>query len=286
MLVDRTHNIGWQSSGVYKEQAGQNKVSLLAGKPHGGQPDRVKAGETALSKAAEVYISAQGRKLSDDLLAAPDAELEDILTPLNAELARESKEQSEIREKKERIKGIDKQLESQGDVMTDDEKQALLKEKATLEKASKTDDDRLAEAFAAKRGIEKKLEDDNLTSEEAIYYGDRLAEAESAVQGLQYKMYNDNLNHNAKLAAANQEEADALTAELKDNLTKNVSEIMEEKAKEAQQLQGHYEAAATISEQQKVDTSTLPQEEDATEMQQPKPEDMETDMKNATKIES
>mgnify|MGYP000845161239 FL=1 len=171
-----------------------------------------------LSRAAEIYISAQGRKLSeavDGLSGNP------LMGTAEAQLAALDAKDQDVRESKKQLEIVEDKLKDE--TLSDNDRVELEKEKRILKEASQTREDKLAELYGQKKGFLKRLHAGEITADEA--YGiswpltDVSALSETGpvsainreIRRLQGEM-RDEARHRQELeAATNQERADRLS---------------------------------------------------------------------------
>ncbi|MCI6099449.1 MAG: hypothetical protein MR698_02230 [Selenomonas sp.] len=130
-----------------------------------------------LSKAAEVYISQNGKELSaaSRLRADQETGAESSLREIKADKAQTASD-------KKRIAEIDETLSAEDGRLTDSDREALQKERAELEQRSKTPEDRLHETYQKIRTLEKEQDSGTLTEGDTCIIADQISALESSIR--------------------------------------------------------------------------------------------------------
>lgn len=140
-----------------------NKLSFLHGENSaaaGKSPERRQnPAAEILGHAAEVYISAKGKALSE----SDDRDTD--LTPAEAALAANERERADKHAKKVQAEEIEKRIRTDTD-LTDEDRAKLQKRADELKHAGMTDEDKLSELYAKANELEKRVKDGIVTDRE------------------------------------------------------------------------------------------------------------------------
>ncbi|MFC2337782.1 MAG: hypothetical protein ACFNUI_07210 [Negativicutes bacterium] len=171
-----------------------------------------------LSRAAEIYISAQGRKLSeavDGLSGNP------LMGTAEARLAALNAKEQDVRENKKQLEIVEDKLKDE--TLSDNDRGKLEKEKRILKEASQTREDKLAELYGQKEAFGKRLNAGEITADEAYGISRPLTDVPALsgtgpvsainreIRRLQGEMRDEARNRQELETAANQERADRLS---------------------------------------------------------------------------
>lgn len=141
--------------------------------------------DTVIGKAAEVYISKEGRKLSEEALDPLNRLSQtDFMTDAEKELSKLWQEERDKAEYKKKAAEIEERL-AKDDSLTDKEREKMQAEAAELRKKGMTTDDKLYDLYDQKHAIEKDVKDNggSYTAEEISYF-------QSQINELAWKIHN------------------------------------------------------------------------------------------------
>jgi hypothetical protein len=141
--------------------------------------------DTVIGKAAEVYISKEGRKLSEDALD-PLKRLSqtDFMTDAEKQLYKLSQEERDKAEYKKQAAEIEERL-AKDSSLTDKEREDLQAQADELKEKGMTLDDKLYALYDKKRGIEKNIEEND-----GKYMAADIAGLQKQIDQLNRKIYN------------------------------------------------------------------------------------------------
>ena len=166
----------------------------------------------ALSKAADVYISAKGKALSD-----ADGAAAQLMTPAEAALHAQQKELDDKRTKKAQAAEIEQRIKTDA-ALTDEDKAKLQKQADELRRAGMTDEDKMNEAYEKIEGLEQLVRDGKATykevSEQILHYekqasalNDIIAEKSKRYTALRTQAVQERAGIEAPAAKAEEKEA-------------------------------------------------------------------------------
>ena len=197
-----------------------NKLSFLHGENSaaaGKSPERRQnPAAEILGHAAEVYISAKGKALSE----SDDRDTD--LTPAEAALAANERERADKHAKKVQAEEIEKRIRTDTD-LTDEDKAKLQKRADELKRAGMTDEDKLNELHGNMEKLDKLVTDGLATDKEIEKQRDlyqmqigqlkmEMKQKEAHNRKLRGQAIQERADRDAETAKAQEKEKDALTS--------------------------------------------------------------------------
>lgn len=197
-----------------------NKLSFLHGENSaaaGKSPERRQnPAAEILGHAAEVYISAKGKALSE----SDDRDTD--LTPAEAALAANERERADKHAKKVQAEEIEKRIRTDTD-LTDEDRAKLQKRADELKRAGMTDEDKLNELHGNMEKLDKLVTDGLATDKEIEKQRDlyqmqigqlkmEMKQKEAHNRKLRGQAIQERADRDAETAKAQEKEKDALTS--------------------------------------------------------------------------
>lgn len=140
--------------------------------------------DTVIGKAAEVFISKEGRKLSEEALdPLKRLSQKDFMTDAEKELSRLWQEEQDKAEYKKQAAEIEERL-AKDSRLTDKEREDLQAQADDLRKKGMTTDDKLYALYDQKHALEKDIEKNG-----GKYTAGDMAGLQSQIEELQWKIY-------------------------------------------------------------------------------------------------